>query len=188
MQFTCKGNTVFAISDTHGFHCEVLVPDGVDIIIHCGDACNDGDNEQLIDFFKWFSELPITYKIFVSGNHDLPFDLDVELAMLLLPDNVIYLDNCGVTICGLNIYSLAARPWLHKESIIPPDIDLLLTHGAAQHLLDNGIGCVKLRDVIQKYKPAIHIFGHIHQQGNRVKVGTTISYNVAYTIDKENTV
>lgn len=105
-----------------------------------------------------------------------------------LPENIIYLDNSGLTIGGLNIYALAARPWLHNESIIPPDIDILITLGAARGILDNDTGCEKLQDMIQKYRLAIHLFGHIHRQGNRVKVDATISYNVAYTTQNESVV
>lgn len=47
MLFNLKRKTIFALSDTHGMHRSVSVPKGVDLIIHCGDACNDGNEEQL---------------------------------------------------------------------------------------------------------------------------------------------
>ncbi len=38
--------------------------------------CDAGDMQQLLDFFVWYAELPIPHKVFVHGNHDLPFELE----------------------------------------------------------------------------------------------------------------
>ena len=76
-QIHYKDNHILAISDTHGHHQKLQIPE-CDIIIHCGDACTDGNETQLKDFFKWFSDLPVSKKIFIAGNHDLIFDLSIQ--------------------------------------------------------------------------------------------------------------
>ena len=45
-----NGLRIIAISDTHGLHRSSPVPEA-NIIIHTGDACEDGDEGQLLDFF-----------------------------------------------------------------------------------------------------------------------------------------
>jgi len=71
-----KGQNVLLLSDTHGMHRQLDIPEGIDIIIHCGDICDAGDIGYLSDFFVWYAELPIPHKVFVHGNHDLPFELE----------------------------------------------------------------------------------------------------------------
>lgn len=97
-----------------------------------GDACKNGDLEELLDFFDWFSKTPATHRIFVAGNHDLSFVLSPDLALNLVPKNVVYLENRRETIEGIVFLSLPARPWLHA---MPEkdfgEIDVLLTHGPA---------------------------------------------------------
>ncbi len=59
-----------------------------------------------------------------------------------------------------------------KFSLIPDDIDLLITHGPMRHILDankDGYACgsTSLRKHIDRVKPRFHIFGHIHEQGGQ---------------------
>ena len=92
LSINLKGLQIIAISDTHGRHRLLAVPEA-DVIIHTGDACEDGNEDQLLDFFYWFSKLPVQYKIFVVGNHDLVFELEPERAKEMIPDNVTFLEN-----------------------------------------------------------------------------------------------
>lgn len=174
-----KNKTIFALSDTHGDHRWRIIPIGVDIIIHAGDICDGGNEEQIKDFFDWFAGLAIPHKIFVAGNHDLPFDLFPDEAVSLIPDNVVFLNNSGVHIDGINLYALEARPWLHQEVSIPASTDILITHGAPLGILDEGCGCPKLLRTIQYCKPKIHLFGHIHAEGGKhTVISETEFYNV----------
>jgi len=171
--------TILAISDTHSQHRSLHIP-VVDIIIHAGDACEDGDEEQLMDFFDWFSELPIQYKIFLAGNHDLIFDLEPERAKEMIPDNVIFLENEGIMIENVQFFGLVARPWMHEVIPIPENIDMLISHGAPQGILDENSGCSILRKMVETKKPKIHLFGHIHSVGcNCINQNSTTFYNVA---------
>ena len=169
-QFQYRNQHILAISDTHGQHRKLKIP-ASDIIVHCGDACTDGNESQLMDFFEWFSKLPIKYKIFVAGNHDLIFDLEPQEALLKIPRNIIYLENTGRTIKGIYFHALPARPWLHEAPDKPrKKIDFLLTHGPAYSILDKGSGCRFLSDFLQICQPAYHIFGHVHRLAGQEKV------------------
>jgi predicted phosphohydrolase len=172
---------LFAFADTHGNHRRVIVPDGVETVVFAGDACVGGDQEQLDDFFSWFSALPVRNKLFVSGNHDLPFELDPGSAQSMVPANVIFLEDNGVTLNGIRFYSLPARQWMHAPLYLPSGIDVLITHGAPQGILDNGSGCPILRNLIDLAQPQIHIFGHLHFSGGQsIQKGKTCFYNVVF--------
>ncbi len=172
------GMKIIAISDTHGLHSKIDIPN-CDILIHCGDACTDGNEEQLLDFFSWFSVQKASYKIFVAGNHDLIFDLEPSMAKMIVPKNVIYLENKQTLINKICFYSIPARPWLHEDPIVNKKIDFLLTHGPAYSILDEGLGCSKLLTFVNLAKPKYHLFGHIHQTSNQSSLSNfTQSYNV----------
>ena len=158
-----KEKQITMLSDTHGTHRDLkILP--TDILVHCGDVCNDGNLEELTDFFSWFSELPAVHKIFVPGNHDLIFDLEPEAAQDLVPKNSIVLENSGCLIEGIRFHAVTARPWLHSFPELPKQaINFLLTHGPAFSILDNGTGCKLLYDYVKIVQPDYHIFGHIHE-------------------------
>lgn len=65
---------VVHISDTHGFHERLQLPE-CDILIHSGDV---GDMRTTLSelnlFLIWFSRQPAPLKIFVAGNHDVVLD------------------------------------------------------------------------------------------------------------------
>lgn len=50
------------ISDTHGKHRKINLPDG-DILLHAGDITNVGETNQLEDFAEWLSNLPFKQKL-----------------------------------------------------------------------------------------------------------------------------
>ena len=64
---------IVAISDTHTFTKNLVVPEG-DILIHSGDATFHGYKHEVTAFGKWFRSQPHTYKVFVAGNHDTSFE------------------------------------------------------------------------------------------------------------------
>lgn len=62
------------ISDTHGLHRDLSLPQG-DILIHAGDLTYLGrDRRQIEDFAEWSANLPFKHVIVVAGNHDYLFD------------------------------------------------------------------------------------------------------------------
>ncbi|MDR1895535.1 MAG: metallophosphoesterase [Prevotellaceae bacterium] len=171
---------LFAFADTHGNHRQIIVPDDVETVIFAGDACEAGDQNQLEDFFAWFSALPAKNKLFVPGNHDLPFEFAPDFAKSMVPENVIFLENESVTLNGIRFYSLPVRPWMHAPLYLPSGVDVLVTHGAPQGILDKGFGCTILRHLVDLAKPEIHLFGHLHFSGRQwMQEGETQFYNVA---------
>lgn len=96
-------------------------------------------------------------------------------------NNVIYLKDTHVTIEGIKIYGSPytldcnlgwAFPLYcdsdcdYKWKNIPNDIDVLITHTPPEGILDfykKNLGCdILLVNVIDRVKPKIHCFGHIH--------------------------
>jgi predicted phosphodiesterase len=61
------------ISDTHNHHSKLQIPEEIDVVIHCGDESECGNewlNEpEARDFFDWYAALDVAAKIFVPGNH-----------------------------------------------------------------------------------------------------------------------
>lgn len=168
LSLTVNFTHIIAFSDTHGEYRNITIPPA-DIIIHAGDACDGSNENQLKDFFSWFSSLPVKYKIFVAGNHDLPFELEPEMAKALIPDNVIFLENNGIEIEGIRFWSLPVRPWLYIPLPLPKQIDILITHGPPYGILDDNLGCKILRDLVEASKPKVHLFGHIHTHASKTE-------------------
>lgn len=171
-----------AISDTHGMHRHLHVPDA-DVLIHAGDFCMRGDLQEAVCFLKWFSALPHRYKIFIAGNHDFCFEkASSEELKNLIPENLIYLNDSGVCIEGLNIWGSPVQPWFFNWAfnrqrgadikkhwdLIPTNTDILIVHGPAEGILDkvyNGeqVGCKDLKEAIKRVQPKAFICGHIHE-------------------------
>lgn len=81
--------------------------------------------------------------------------------------------------------------------IIPNDTDILLTHGPPHKILDKvprfshisgdceRVGCPHLRDaVLNRVKPKIHAFGHIHEQHGIEIIDNTHFLNVSQLDDR----
>ncbi|KAJ0397291.1 hypothetical protein ATCC90586_008806 [Pythium insidiosum] len=116
---------VVCISDTHGKHRNVQVPDG-DVLIHCGDFTDRGTHKEIKDFNDWLGTLPHRHKIVVAGNHDLSMDAaeyklhwdslwrhtefnDPTVARDLL-SNCTYLENRSTVIDGVKIHGSPMTP------------------------------------------------------------------------------
>ena len=168
------------LSDTHGVHWDIKVPDG-DLLIHCGDITEMGNPQQIRDFDKFLGEQPHRHKVIIAGNHDFLFEKRPAQARGLIT-NAIYLEDSGVEIEGIKIYGSPWQPlffnWafnLHrgrdlaeKWKLIPKDTDVLVTHGPPSGILDTtydgqSVGCEELRERIRVIRPKIHAFGHIHE-------------------------
>jgi Icc-related predicted phosphoesterase len=181
------------ISDTHGKHHSLALPAG-DVLIHAGDVSSRGKESEIVYFLEWFAKQDYEHKILIAGNHDFYFEqmptTDIEK---LIPSNVIYLNDSGTTINGINIWGSPVSPWFYDWAfnrhrgepikkhwdLIPADTNILITHGPAFGILDyttNGmrVGCEDLLQSIETIQPAFHICGHIHEAYGQVeKNGTT---------------
>ena len=174
--------TIVAISDTHGQHHNLTLPQG-DVLIHAGDCTYRGTESEVKDFLDWFSSQDYQYKILIAGNHDFFFERADPLKIKsVIPEKVIYLNDSGISIEGLNFWGSPITPWFfdwafnrHRGSeikthwdLIPENTDILITHGPVHGILDKTIygkkvGCEALCDKITEIRPKAHIFGHIHE-------------------------
>lgn len=171
---------IVAISDTHGQHEKVKVPEG-DLLIHAGDITEYGTEEEVQDFLTWFSKQPCTYKVFIAGNHDLFFDqVNIRKHNIfkdLKSKSIFYLENSGLQINKIKIWGSPVTPYFlgmafnkHRGAEIkqtwnkiPTNIDILITHSPPFGILDNGLGCEELLASVKQLKPKLHVFGHIHE-------------------------
>jgi Icc-related predicted phosphoesterase len=191
------------ISDTHGKHHDIQLPEG-DILIHAGDLSSRGQAAELQDFLDWFSTRPHTHKIFVGGNHDFMLERSPKAFAQLIPPNCTYLRNEAVVCEGIRIWGSPITPWFYDWAFnrrrgqdirrywdrIPDDTDLLVTHGPPLGILDQtargeSVGCEDLLHAIQRIRPRIHVFGHIHEAyGQEEREGTLYlnasNLNLAY--------
>jgi len=171
---------IVAISDTHGLHEDLIIPDG-DVLIHAGDLTSQGKLSQIKEFNSWFGSHPHKHKIAIAGNHDWVLQTVPEEAKNLLT-SCIFLQDSGVEVNGLKIYGSPWQPvffnWafnlprgksLQKVwSKIPTDVDVLITHGPPFGILDlvpsgEHVGCEDLKRRLCELNLRAHIFGHIHE-------------------------
>lgn len=179
---------IVCISDTHNCNEQIAVPDG-DILIHAGDATIRGTEHETERFLAWFSSLPHKHKIFVAGNHDWLYQTNNRFARLFTANfKIRYLQDSWTEVEGLKIYGSPWQPrffdWAfnlmrgaeiaEKWKLIPDDIDVLITHGPPNGILDEvpkkywteNTGCEELRKRVEEIarfgRLKLHVFGHIH--------------------------
>lgn len=178
---------ILHLSDTHGCHPRLRNLSEADVVVHSGDFCMVGSEQEAIDFMDWFCDLPYRHKIFICGNHD---DCLYGANIGGLDDNVHYLCNSGIEIEGIKFYGVPMfmgdcvidRQNLNYDKI-PIDTDVLITHTPAYGILDFddsiNYGSEVLLQAVTNVNPRIHLFGHIHKQHGITSIGTTIFSNGA---------
>jgi hypothetical protein len=96
--------------------------------------------------------------------------------------NAIYLQDSGVDIDGIKFWGSPWQPEFYNWAFnlprgpelarvwaqIPNDTDVLITHGPPYGVLDEiyhgkRVGCQDLSDALERVKPKVHVFGHIHE-------------------------
>ena len=135
--------TIAAISDTHGGHGNVMLPDA-DVLIHTGDYCKYGHMSEVRDLAKWMGRLSHKHKVAIAGNHDKAVEeRTAEAREIFKAAGVTLLINEGVTIEGVKFWGSPFTPTFFDWSFmldrgpdikkiwdqIPDDVDVLLTHG-----------------------------------------------------------
>jgi len=185
---------IVAISDTHGYHRSLDIPDG-DILIHAGDVTRRGHLAELAELNAFFAGLPHRHKILIAGNHDWCFEREEAAARRLLTD-VTYLQDEAVTVEGLKIYGSPWQPWFldwafnlqrgpdlaARWAKIPDDTDVLITHGPPSGIGDRTsggghAGCEDLLRRVRQIAPRLHVFGHIHEARGRWTIDDTAFVN-----------
>ena len=180
---------IWFLSDTHGFHKELKVPEDIDIVIHSGDVSNYRENflnePEVLNFIDWYSNLPIKNKVLVAGNHDVSIGNRLVLPDTIAKAGIIYLEGTLTEINGLSIFGSPFTPtfgvgWAFNKdrskldkfwSKIPEKTDIIVVHGPPYGILDltedrDGLlkhcGDKALLNHIMRVKPIVTCFGHIH--------------------------
>lgn len=100
---------IICISDTHGQHTGLRLPDG-DILIHAGDFMTYGNApREIMDFNAWLGRQPHPHKIVIAGNHDRLFESHPIPARALIT-NAVYLEDSGVEPKGLTFWGSPVQP------------------------------------------------------------------------------
>ncbi|DAZ98090.1 TPA: hypothetical protein N0F65_005252, partial [Lagenidium giganteum] len=200
------------ISDTHSKHRNVQVPAG-DVLLHCGDFTQKGTHEEVRDFNDWLGTLPHKHKLVIAGNHDLSLDptewenkwrggpsQDAFIARSLLT-NCTYVENRSVIIDGIKVFGSPMTPPIPGRTMafnvnrgfaaqqhwskIPSDVDVLMTHGPPNGVLDKTVTGLRvgeeslLKEIISRCRPKFHVFGHIHEAYGVTRLGSTVFINCA---------
>lgn len=187
---------ILAVSDLHGYlpyipECELLLLGG--------DYARMRNTDQQRRFFTgeftdWLKQIPAKHIVGIAGNHDFPLK-DKEFGTSL---PWIYLQDKSVDIKGVTIYGTPWTPtfydWAFMDNEsglqerftnIPSGLDILLSHGPANGVLDktqegHNAGSYALKMCIGQVKPDSVICGHIHEaRGVEEHSGVTY-YNVSY--------
>jgi|APLak6261664116_1056043.scaffolds.fasta_scaffold21863_1 predicted phosphohydrolase len=169
------------LSDTHFPPSELTVPKG-DVLIVAGDVCLRGSDYELALFDRFLGQLPHRHKLLVAGNHDWVLaDAGREAAQSRVK-NAIYLEDSGVEIEGVKFWGSPWQPefydWAfnlprgpHLAQVwaqVPEGTDVLITHTPPFGILDQvpggeHVGCEELLKALQRVRPKVHVFGHIHE-------------------------
>jgi predicted phosphodiesterase len=182
------------LSDTHNLHDRLSVPDG-DVLVHAGDFSARGAEREVAAFGAFLARLPHRHKVVVAGNHDFLFQTKPARARELLGD-VIYLEDAAARVGELTLWGSPWQPWFHdwafnlprgralaeKWALVPDGVDVLVTHGPPHGLLDltahgERVGCEDLTRALDRIRPRLHVFGHIHEAYGSTRADGTLSVN-----------
>lgn len=175
------------ISDTHRRFREVKIPEGLDILISCGDI-DILEYLDLVDYNDWLFEQQqkVRHIVQIGGNHDLDLEKRGIREIEENLTNCIYLENSGIELMGLKFWGSPMTPFFNNWAfmkhrgeeikkywdLIPDDTNILITHGPAYGILDipqlsigrnESQGCFDLlKRIKQLEKLKLHCCGHIH--------------------------
>lgn len=187
---------IVCISDTHKVHKGLTLPEG-DVLVHAGDLTMNGRVSEIENVASWLRSLPYKHKVVIAGNHDFLFQTDPSRARALM-HGLTYLQDSSCVIEGVTFWGSPWQPWFYdwafnlrtpaelaaKWNLIPPNTDVLITHGPPHGVLDattDGrlVGCMELRKATIVRQPKVHVFGHIHEAYGQKTIGATTYVNAA---------
>jgi len=176
---------IVAIADTHGHHADLdPLPEG-DLLVHAGDLTRIGRLEEIEAVADWLRSQPHRHKVVIAGNHDLGFEKQPKRARAALGEGLTYLQDARVTLDGVTIWGSPWQPeffsWAfnlprgpalaERWAAVPEGVDVLVTHGPPQGFGDQvhgqRVGCADLRAALPRIRPALHLYGHIHEDGGQ---------------------
>jgi Icc-related predicted phosphoesterase len=185
------------VSDTHNLHDRVDLPAG-DVLIHCGDMFDlfqetSGDIERMDE---WFGTLDFDLILCTGGNHDVALEERARNARRPFR-NAVYLADEVYDFRGIRFFGSPWTPELRTHAFygapdvlekawaaIPSDTDVLITHTPPADILDRsrtgwGLGCPLLSKQLERVKPRIHCFGHVHASRGQLRQTGTLYVNAS---------
>lgn len=167
--------------------------EGIDLIISCGDL-----KPQYLSFLATFTTSPVIY---VHGNHDDRYEQTPPDGCICIEDK-IFVHN-GVRILGLG-GSMRYKPGEHQytekqmrrrvrklwlQLKYHKGFDILVTHAPAFQFNDEEYlphrGFEVFRTLMEKYKPAYFLHGHVHlNYGRFPRMSTYDETTVINTFEK----
>lgn len=187
------------ISDLHGHYPQL---DGGDLLIIAGDLTAKHTIKEFVVFLDWLGKQKYRKKILIGGNHDTFLDEGLPLDVCdKLDQTCDYLLDSDTEFEGMKIWG---TPWSKtflgmnpkckaftrdteeglqsKFSLIPDDIDILISHSPFLYVLDQNIegqycGSYTLREAVDRIQPKLFVCGHIHEQGGQMLLYKQIGKN-----------
>jgi Icc-related predicted phosphoesterase len=160
--------------------------EGGDLLIVTGDLTVSDEPEEYLKFYCWLHKQKYKKYIVIAGNHDNLIQAGESLIEYLA--DTVYLCDSGTEFEGLKIWG---TPWTSRFEginplccaftgadddeiaphfeLIPPDVDILITHGppfAIRDMTKDGkqVGSVSLMaQHICRLRPKLWVFSHIHE-------------------------
>jgi Icc-related predicted phosphoesterase len=185
------GVSVVIISDTHGQHDSLEIPEA-DILIHAGDFTRFGREENVVGFNEWLGTLPHKHKVVVEGNHEVNAPWKARTHELLT--NATFLRNEAVTCAGVRFLGKGFF-WNMKtpnphDDLCPPDTDILIAHNPCKQFVDSGHGCESSAAFVRRLRPRLFVCGHIHAAKGTVRgsgaLADTLFVNGASVVGDHN--
>jgi predicted phosphohydrolase len=189
---------IVAVSDLHG-HLPSIPP--CDLLLLGGDLCPLEDHSPEAQrsflegaFSEWLEAVPAAAIAGVAGNHDLILEDEPSLASSL---PWTYLCDGEAELAGLRIwgspFAVTYGDWAFMEPdaalerrfrSIPRGVDIVLVHGPPFGVLDHAVrgvdtGSHALRRAMVRARPALGVFGHIHEGHGETALGRTRCVNVS---------
>lgn len=171
--------TVDCLGDLHGFYPKTP---GGDLLVIAGDLVARGRLAEYKKFFEWLEIQKYEKKVVIAGNHDKELQrLDKNKLGIIFDTSAEYLCDSGTEYKDLKIWG---SPWTPKFGdwgfmcrdedliehwdMIPNDTNFLVTHGPPYGILDKCyddrlVGSKTLLKAIDRVRPLVHVFGHIHE-------------------------
>jgi putative phosphoesterase len=151
---------------------KIAAKEKVDVIVNAGDFLSQEFAAKVLEKTKFRTFV-------VRGNWD--YELKIRNR------KVTFLSNKAAEYMGYRFIGADYRHYSEIEKLAKgkdPKKIILITHDPPYDILDTSFfgssaGAMELRAVVEKIKPALHVFGHIHESAGVVKFRGTIFVNAA---------